>query len=29
MNKNLSWKLTVVFGILLLCLFGIFGIPKD
>ncbi len=29
MNKNLSWKLTIVFGILLLCLFGIFGIPKD
>ena len=29
MNKNLSWKLTVTIGILLLCLFGIFGIPKD
>ena len=29
MNKNLSWKLTVIVGILLVFLFGILGIPKD
>ncbi len=29
MNKNLSWKLTVIVGILLVFLIGILGIPKD
>jgi len=29
MNKNLSWKLLVIVGILLVFLFGIFGVPKD
>jgi preprotein translocase subunit SecD len=29
MNKNLSWKLVVIFGLLIFFLFGIFGIPKD
>jgi len=29
MDKNLSWKLIVIVGILLVFLFGIFGIPKD
>ncbi len=29
MNKNLSWKLAVIVGILLVFLFGIFGVPKD
>jgi preprotein translocase subunit SecD len=29
MNKNLSWKLVVIVGILLFFLFGIFGVPKD
>ena len=29
MNKNLTWKLVVIVGILLLFLAGIFGIPKD
>ena len=29
MNKNLSWKLTVIIGILLVFLVGILGIPKD
>jgi preprotein translocase subunit SecD len=29
MNKNLSWKLAVIIGILLVFLFGIFGIPKE
>ena len=29
MNKNLSWKLTVIIGILLVFVFGIFGVPKD
>ena len=29
MNKNLSWKLTVIIGILLVFLAGILGIPKD
>jgi preprotein translocase subunit SecD len=29
MNKNLSWKLIVIVGILLVFLFGIFGVPKD
>jgi preprotein translocase subunit SecD len=28
MNKNLSWKLLVIVGILLIFLFGIFGVPK-
>ncbi len=29
MNKNLSWKLAVIVGILLVFLIGILGIPKD
>src|ERR1700722_3213869 len=29
MNKNLGWKLVVVVGILLVFLFGIFGVPKS
>ena len=29
MNKNLGWKLIVIVGILLVFLFGIFGVPKD
>jgi len=29
MNKNLSWKLVVIVGILLVFLVGILGIPKD
>jgi len=29
MNKNLTWKLVVIVGILLFFLAGIFGIPKD
>ncbi|MGA3089392.1 MAG: protein translocase subunit SecD [Terriglobales bacterium] len=29
MNKNLSWKLLVIVGILLLFLFGIVGIPQE
>src|ERR1700687_2589563 len=29
MNKNLTWKLVVIVGILLVFVFGIFGIPKD
>jgi preprotein translocase subunit SecD len=29
MNKNLTWKLLVIVGILLVFLFGIFGVPKD
>jgi preprotein translocase subunit SecD len=29
MNKNLSWKLAVIVGILLVFLLGIFGVPKD
>jgi len=29
MNKNLSWKLLVIVGILVVFLAGIFGIPKD
>src|SRR5450755_1105652 len=29
MNKNLSWKLLVIVGILLVFLFGIFGVPKN
>src|SRR5271165_4419625 len=29
MDKNLGWKLIVIVGILLVFLFGIFGIPKD
>ncbi len=28
MNKNLGWKLGLVFATLLFFLFGIFGIPK-
>ncbi len=29
MNKNLSWKLTVILGTLLVFVFGIFGVPKE
>src|SRR6202140_5633733 len=29
MNKNLTWKLVVIVGILLVFLFGIFGVAKD
>jgi preprotein translocase subunit SecD len=29
MNKNLTWKLVATVGILLVFLFGIFGVPKD
>ncbi len=29
MNKNLTWKLVVIVGILLVFTAGIFGIPKD
>src|SRR5271165_7629444 len=29
MNKNLTWKLVVIVGILLVFLAGIFGIPKE
>src|ERR1017187_3974671 len=29
MNKNLTWKLVVILGILLVFLFGIFGIPQQ
>jgi preprotein translocase subunit SecD len=29
MNKNLSWKLTLIVVALLACLFGIFGVPKN
>src|SRR5271157_1803736 len=29
MNKNLSWKLAVIVGILVVFLVGIFGFPKD
>jgi len=29
MNKNLSWKLALIIGILLVFLIGILGIPKD
>jgi preprotein translocase subunit SecD len=29
MNKNLTWKLVVIVGILLIFLFGIFGVPKN
>src|SRR5271165_1579057 len=29
MNKNLLWQLVLIVGILLVFLFGIFGIPKD
>src|SRR6202048_3810994 len=29
MNKNLTWKLVVIVAILLVFLFGIFGVPKD
>src|SRR5271165_4361128 len=29
MNKNLSWKLVVIFGLLIFFLFRVLGIPKD
>src|ERR1700683_4568103 len=29
MNKNLTWKLVVIVGILLVFLFGILGVPQD
>ncbi len=29
MTKNLGWKLAIIVGILVLFMFGIFGIPKD
>ena len=29
MNRNLLWKLAVIVGILLVFLFGIFGIPQS
>src|SRR6202045_4202623 len=29
MNKNLGWKLVVIVAILLVFLFGVFGVPKD
>jgi preprotein translocase subunit SecD len=29
MNKTLTWKLVIIVGILILFVFGIFGIPKD
>ena len=29
MNKTLTWKLVIIAGILILFVFGIFGIPKD
>jgi len=29
MNKNLSWKVVVIFGLLIFFLFGVLGIPKD
>jgi preprotein translocase subunit SecD len=29
MNKTLTWKLVIIIGILILFVFGIFGIPKD
>jgi preprotein translocase subunit SecD len=29
MNKNLLWKSVLIVGILLVFLFGIFGIPKS
>ncbi len=29
MNKNLSWKVVVILGLLVFFLFGILGIPKD
>jgi preprotein translocase subunit SecD len=29
MNKNLTWKLVVIVGILLVFLFGIFGVPQE
>ncbi len=29
MNKNLGWKLVVIVAILIVFLFGIFGVPKD
>ena len=29
MNKNLLWKLIAILGVLLVFLFGIFGIPQS
>jgi preprotein translocase subunit SecD len=29
MNKNLTWKLALIVGILLIFLFGIFGLPQS
>ena len=29
MNKNFAWKLALIFGTLLVFLFGIFGIPRS
>jgi preprotein translocase subunit SecD len=29
MNKNLLWKLLSILGVMLFCLYGIFGIPKS
>jgi preprotein translocase subunit SecD len=29
MTKSLGWKLAIIVGILVLFVFGIFGIPKD
>jgi preprotein translocase subunit SecD len=29
MNKNLLWKLVIIFAALLVCLYGIFGIPQS
>ena len=29
MTKNLGWKLTIIVGILVVFVFGIFGIPKE
>src|SRR5258707_13714766 len=29
MNKNLTWRLAVTVGAMIVFLFGIFGIPKD
>jgi preprotein translocase subunit SecD len=29
MNKNLLWKLVIIFAALLVCVYGIFGIPQS
>ena len=29
MNKNLSWQLVLIIGVLLVFVFGIFGIPQS